>query len=233
MKTFPADRVHARFGVHACRYVPRTALCSLIVTCPIEYVAPLGSTSLIFNFLFARFLVGTPVTSNDIYVRDFIDSHCTSADFGRLQGTIIVIAGVIGIVAFGSINTGLSSETNASHLAYLWGRAGWIGYFLVMSLALSLLFVFTTQLDLVLASRSDLSAEPFAGMTTRIPKSTAGGPLRRVAGWIRWVMIVIAEKLEAWTAGKDDKVVAWTLGIGWACCGGGMAGECLVFAKAA
>jgi len=34
----------------------------------IEYVAPLGSSSLIFNFLFARFLVGTPVTSNDIYV---------------------------------------------------------------------------------------------------------------------------------------------------------------------
>lgn len=34
-----------------------------------EYVAPLGSTSLVFNFLFARFLVGTPVTSNDIYVR--------------------------------------------------------------------------------------------------------------------------------------------------------------------
>lgn len=33
-----------------------------------EYVAPLGSTSLIFNFLFASFLVGSPVTSNDIYV---------------------------------------------------------------------------------------------------------------------------------------------------------------------
>ena len=34
-----------------------------------EYVAPLGSTSLIFNFLFASFLVGTPVTNTDIYVR--------------------------------------------------------------------------------------------------------------------------------------------------------------------
>lgn len=36
--------------------------------CPIEYVAPLGSASLIFNFLFARFLVGTPVTNTDINV---------------------------------------------------------------------------------------------------------------------------------------------------------------------
>lgn len=35
----------------------------------VEYVAPLGSTSLIFNFLFANALVGTPVTSTDIYVR--------------------------------------------------------------------------------------------------------------------------------------------------------------------
>ena len=34
----------------------------------LEYVAPLGSTSLIFNFLFARFMVGTPVTRTDIYV---------------------------------------------------------------------------------------------------------------------------------------------------------------------
>ncbi|THH18788.1 hypothetical protein EW146_g2254 [Bondarzewia mesenterica] len=179
-----------------------------------EYVAPLGSTSLIFNFLFARFLVGTPVIMNDVY------------------GTIIVIAGVIGIVAFGSINTGLSSETDASHLAYLWGRAGWIWFFLVMSLALALLFTFTTQLDLVLASRSDLSAEPFAGMSMRMSAPTAGGPVARIRHWFNWVMILIAEKLEVWTAGKDDKVVAWTLGIGWACCGGGMAGECLVFAKA-
>ncbi|KAI0051182.1 hypothetical protein FA95DRAFT_1554753 [Auriscalpium vulgare] len=178
-----------------------------------EYVAPLGSTSLIFNFLFARFLVGTPVTSTDIY------------------GTIIVILGVIGIVAFGSINSGLSSETSAAHLAYLWGRAGWIGYFLVMSLALALLYTFTSQLDLVLAARADLSAEPFAGMSARMPV-TGTGPLGKARGWARWSLVWIAEKLEDWTAGKDDKVVAWTLGIGWACCGGGMAGECLVFAKA-
>jgi len=46
-------------------------------------------------------------------------------------------------------------------------------------------------------------------------------------------MIWIAEKLEEWTAEKDDAVIAWTLGIGWACAGGGLAGECLVFAKAA
>ncbi|KAI9442358.1 hypothetical protein H4582DRAFT_2096336 [Lactarius indigo] len=180
-----------------------------------EYVAPLGSTSLIFNFLFARFLVGTPVTSTDIY------------------GTIVVILGVVGIVAFGSINTGLSEESSAAHLAALWGRVGWLGYFLTMSLSLALLYIFTTQLDLVLSSRSDLSAQPFAGMSARMTKAPSGGLLVRLKGLWSWSMIWIAEKLEDWTAGKDDKVIAWTLGIGWACAGGGLAGECLVFAKAA
>ena len=42
----------------------------------------------------------------------------------------------------------------------------------------------------------------------------------------------VTDHLEVWAAPKDDKQVAWTLGIGWACCGGGLAGGCLVFAKA-
>ncbi|KAI0311618.1 hypothetical protein OF83DRAFT_1177400 [Amylostereum chailletii] len=180
-----------------------------------EYVAPLGSTSLIFNFLFARFLVGTPVTMNDIY------------------GTVVVIIGVIGIVAFGSINTGLSTETSAAHLATLWSRGGWIVYFIVMSLSLTLLYIFTAQLELVLNARSDLSAEPFSGMSARMRPAGGTGFFARVRGWMRWTMVWIAEWLEMWTAGKDDKVIAWTLGIGWACGGGGLAGECLVFAKAA
>jgi len=179
-----------------------------------EYVAPLGSTSLIFNFLFARFLVGTPVTATDIY------------------GTIIVILGVIGIVAFGSINTGLSEESSADHLAALWGRPGWLFYFFFMSLSLALLYKFATQLDLVLSSRSDLSGQPFAGMSARTPKAPPGGLLIRIKGLWDWSVIWVTEKLEEWTAEKDDKVIAWTLGIGWACAGGGLAGECLVFAKA-
>jgi magnesium transporter len=149
------------------------------------------------------------------------------------QGTIIVILGVIGIVAFGSINTGLSEETSATHLAALWGRAGWLFYFFFMSLSLALVYKFATQLDLVLSSRSDLSGRPFAGMSARTPKAPPGGLLIRIRGLWKWSMIWVAEKLEEWTAEKDEKVIAWTLGIGWACVGGGLAGECLVFAKAA
>ncbi|TBU44692.1 hypothetical protein BD309DRAFT_957782 [Dichomitus squalens] len=180
-----------------------------------EYVAPLGSTSLIFNFLFAKFLVNTPVTKTDIY------------------GTIIVIIGVIGIVAFGSINSGLATETDAKHLTELWSRGNWLAYSFFMFFALLSLYVFTSHLDQVLAARADLTAEPFAGMRARAgglitPPTFAGKVL---AFWDN-AMMWTREKLELWTAAHNDKRIAWTLGIGWACCGGGLAGATLVFAKA-
>ncbi|KAJ3568391.1 hypothetical protein NP233_g5744 [Leucocoprinus birnbaumii] len=189
-----------------------------------EYVAPLGSSSLIFNFLFARFLVGTPVASNDIY------------------GTIVVILGVIGIVAFGSINSGLAAETDVVRLTYLWRRGGWLGYFFVMSFALGLLLLFTSCLDAILAARADIQALPFSGINSRPKTSQNGGWFQKLGKlgqaliWLRktWDSLVgrTTELLETWSAPKDDKQVAWTLGIGWACCGGGLAGGTLVFAKA-
>ncbi|KAL0072423.1 hypothetical protein AAF712_000186 [Marasmius tenuissimus] len=183
-----------------------------------EYVAPLGSTSLVFNFLFARFLVGTPVTSTDIY------------------GTIIVILGVVGIVAFGSINSGLASETDVVHLTYLWRRSGWLFYFFFMSFALLLLLLFTSKLDAVLAARSDISAVPFAAYPNSVRNdantASVNGPWVKVKRSWGWASIKISQLLETWTGPKDDKAIAWTLGIGWACCGGGLAGGTLVFAKA-
>ena len=150
------------------------------------------------------------------------------------QGTIIVIIGVIGIVAFGSINSGLASETDAHHLTELWTRGNWLAYFFIMSFALIFLYIFTAQLDQVLSARSDLTAEPFAGMRSRAgglvaPPTLAG---KAIAFWDN-AMMWTREKLELWTAPHDDKRIAWTLGIGWACCGGGLAGATLVFAKAA
>jgi hypothetical protein len=189
---------------------------------------------LVFNFLFARFLVGTPVTKTDIYVSRYPLYNDTRVYLIQWpQGTIIVVVGVIGIVAFGAINSGLSSETDVVHLTYLWRRGGWLGFFFAMAFALILLLIFTSSLDAILAARSDLSSEPFSGMRARQgPKATPVGYWRKVkAGWddaMMWVM----ENLEVWSAPKDDKMIAWTLGIGWACCGGGLAGGCLVFAKA-
>ncbi|OBZ67037.1 hypothetical protein A0H81_12867 [Grifola frondosa] len=148
-----------------------------------EYVAPLGSTSLIFNFLFAKFLVNTPVTKHDIY------------------GTVIVIVGVIGIVAFGSINSGLGTETNAAHLTYLWTRGNWLAFFFFMAFSVIFLYIFTSQLDLVLSSRSDLTAEPFTTARARTSNSAAPANLiARVVGFWDNVLMWIRERLEMWMA---------------------------------
>lgn len=56
-------------------------------SCSSEYVAPLGSTSLIFNFLFAKFLVDTPVTNYDIYVSGAAQEASPFADRPRVQSS--------------------------------------------------------------------------------------------------------------------------------------------------
>ena len=166
------------------------------------------------------------------------------------QGTVVVILGVIGIVAFGSINSGLTSETDVEHITYLWRRGGWLGYFFLMSFSLFFLLIFTSRLDAVLAARTEVAAVPFSVPNTQgsgLPVSNI--PLRIGTGrkslfarifsllsvfkylWDTMITFV-TDRLEIWAAPKDDKQVAWTLGIGWACCGGGLAGGCLVFAKA-
>ena len=206
-----------------------------------EYVAPLGSSSLIFNFLFARFLVGTPVTSNDIYVSSLATlAKCLL--IALIQGTVVVILGVIGIVAFGSINSGLAAETDVVHMIYLWQRGGWLGYFFLMSFALGLLLIFTGCLDAILTARGDIQALPFSGISSHQKTIESGGWLKKLGkigqgiSWLRvtWDNLIgkAMELLEAWSAPKSDKQVAWTLGIGWACCGGGLAGGTLVFTKA-
>ncbi|CAE6482809.1 unnamed protein product [Rhizoctonia solani] len=177
-----------------------------------EYVAPLGSTSLIFNFMFASILVGTPVGRTDIY------------------GTVVVVLGVCGIVAFGSINSGLESEMDITRLSALWSRGGWLLFFILMSTALTIVFFCTSILDAVLAARSDLSALPASATVSRqsVPTSVIGKARVKCISWESW----LRDLLERWTASRDDNMLAWTLGIGWACVGGGLAGGCLVFAKA-
>lgn len=183
-----------------------------------EYVAPLGSTSLIFNFLFASVLIGTPVTSTDIY------------------GTVIIVFGVIGIVLFGSINSGLSTDMDITRLNRLWGRGGWLTFFFLMTAALCIVYLWVSQLDAILTNRADITSVPFSG--ERGPQQqgrSRTGLMRYIAAVrakYRGVLEWLYDKLESWTSTHGDKQIAWTLGIGWACCGGGLAGGTLVFAKA-
>jgi hypothetical protein len=115
-----------------------------------------------------------------------------------------------------------------------------------MAFALISVLIFTGRLDAVLVSRGDLGAAPFSAMGLGTPNTgVSEGPRKQTTTWGKVVAVLrgvrtgwsafmgwITGWLEVWTGPQDDKQVAWTLGIGWACCGGGLAGGCLVFAKA-
>lgn len=114
-----------------------------------------------------------------------------------------------------------------------------------MSLALIMLLFFTYTLDAILVARGELGSAPVSSIGEddgptlgRAPSSRHQAkalPLRLYKATKRaWSSLSrwITDRLETWVAPKDDKQIAWTLGIGWACCGGGLAGGCLVFAKA-
>jgi len=102
-----------------------------------------------------------------------------------------------------------------------------------MTLSLISTYIFTNELDAVLASRADLSAEPFSSISSRRELPDNAKSITKIKFRIESGLLWVKQKLEAWTAAQDDTQIAWTLGIGWACCGGGLAGMCLVFAKAA
>ncbi|CEG74275.1 hypothetical protein RMATCC62417_09512 [Rhizopus microsporus] len=61
-----------------------------------QWVAPLGSVALIFNFIFAKILVGTNITRKDVL------------------GTFVVVASVIWIVVFGGMYNGEDPEESIS-----------------------------------------------------------------------------------------------------------------------
>ena len=129
---------------------------------------------------------------------------------------------------------------DAALLSALWGRVGWLGYFFAMTFALILLLIFITRLEAVLTARNEITPGSENNNSQKLPTSRTccdglggvGRAARALRSYWRGAMVWITEKLETWTGPKPDQQIAWTLGIGWACCGGGLAGGCLVFAKA-
>ncbi|KAG0234016.1 hypothetical protein B0O80DRAFT_490482 [Mortierella sp. GBAus27b] len=83
-----------------------------------QWVAPLGSIALIFNFVFAKILVGTRITRTDVY------------------GTVIVMVSVIWIVTFGGMKSGADVEDSLTiaEIKPLFSRIVFIIYFSVLNL---------------------------------------------------------------------------------------------------
>ncbi|KAL1406867.1 hypothetical protein Q8F55_006276 [Vanrija albida] len=182
-----------------------------------DWVAPLGASSLVFNFLFARWMVGT-----------------------HIRGTALIVFGVILIVVFSSINHGLKQELSVGELNTLWARGSWLAYFIFLIAFIFATYVVADLLGKVSRSRASFSPLPSPSVGLGVlPGSRAPAPANPVvrayrsakAKWRAWDGFWLGH-LERFLARTDDSKVLWFEGIGWAVAGGSLAGLCLVFTKA-
>ncbi|KAF9171052.1 hypothetical protein BGX20_008181, partial [Mortierella sp. AD010] len=172
-----------------------------------QWVAPLGSISLIFNFIFARVLVGTQITRNDVY------------------GTIVVMASVVWIVVFGGMNSGgdIEDKLTLDDLKGLFSRTFFIIYFSILNaiifslLALGMYAYWAISLD-------DESGQLRKNMKTKLTKLLGTNRFARASG-------LTLEGDEGLAAEARDirlkKVVAMIMSS----CGGLLASETLLLAK--
>ncbi|SCZ95087.1 BZ3500_MvSof-1268-A1-R1_Chr11-3g03594 [Microbotryum saponariae] len=199
-----------------------------------EYVAPLGSLSLVFNFVFAYLLVGTPVTRLDIL------------------GTIVVILGVVGVVVFGN-NRQLPAGTfdkesnlTLSVLKGIWSRYEWIVYLIFLEVATVTLFWFSTIAHEVCMARIvDDRGEAGMNVDSAIEDMVGSGGGRRVSipptAWARFkdstkkshgfACRFLKRQLERWSQAKPESVIRRAAGFSWSVTAGVLAGQSLVFAK--
>ncbi|KAI5450135.1 hypothetical protein NCC49_003762 [Naganishia albida] len=189
-----------------------------------DWVAPLGSTSLVFNFIFAKLLIGTQVTKQDV------------------QGTALIVLGVLCILIFSSINHGLDAVITVERLSEMWSRGNWLAWFFFIVFATFFTFEITHLLALLLKSRESLS--PTGEFDPSLPPTSTGGRARGgpqnpvikfMKGlWTRWRAVrgMVLSRLERMLERTNDERVRYMQGIGWAVVGGSLAGGCLVFTKA-
>ncbi|WVQ71665.1 hypothetical protein IAR50_001205 [Cryptococcus sp. DSM 104548] len=185
-----------------------------------DWVAPLGSSSLVLNFLFAYWLVGTPVTATDI------------------RGTAVIIVGVILIIVFSSINHGLIQSLPIERLNSLWSRGAWIAYFIFIILFTASTYTVSSLFKTLLRSRASFS--PLPSPSLELPTSRASSKPNFISksyksvtsAWGRFERMAVG-RLEILFQRTGDERVVWLQGIGWGVAGGSLAGLCLVFTKAA
>ncbi|KAG0204260.1 hypothetical protein BGX28_003755, partial [Mortierella sp. GBA30] len=172
-----------------------------------QWVAPLGSIALIFNFVFANFLVGTRITKKDVW------------------GTIVVMISVVWIVVFGGMNSGADIEDSLTitELKALFSRVVFIIYFSILNmvvfalLALGMYAYWAISLD-------DESGQLRKIMKTKLTKLLGTNRFARASG----LTLAGDEGLEA--EARDlrlKKVVAMIM----ATAGGLLASQTLLLAK--
>ncbi|GAA5904157.1 hypothetical protein JCM6882_003963 [Rhodosporidiobolus microsporus] len=205
---------------------------------PAQYVAPLGSTSLIFNTIFAFLLVGTPIIRLDII------------------GTVTIILGVVGVVVFGNIKSESQfdeSNLSLSVLKEMWSRSDWIIYLIFLEIATVLFWWLSRITHEVCISRITDERGDADRDGSGLAQMMEGGGGRRNTdpyageGWVgraksardAWhrsqgrAREVVKAYIERWSQSRSEVSIRKLAGLMWSVTGGLLSGQTLVLAKSA
>lgn len=172
-----------------------------------QWVAPLGSIALIFNFVFAKILVGTQITKQDVY------------------GTFVVMASVVWIVVFGGMNSAgdLEERLTLQDLKELMSRVLFVIYFSILNaivfsfLALGVYAYWAISLD-------DESGQLRKRMKTKLTKLLGTNRFARASG-------LTLEGDEGLVAEARDLRLRKVVAMIMSACGGLLASQTLLLAK--
>ncbi|KAF9119152.1 hypothetical protein BGW39_000525 [Mortierella sp. 14UC] len=172
-----------------------------------QWVAPLGSIALIFNFVFAKILVGTQITRQDVY------------------GTVVVMASVVWIVVFGGMNSSgdIEETMTLTDLKMLFARIFFIIYFSILNgiifafLGLGMYAYWAISLD-------DESGQLRKNMKARLTQLLGTNRFARASG-------LTLEGDEGLAAEARDQRLKKVVAMIFSACGGLLASETLLLAK--
>lgn len=164
-----------------------------------------------------------------------------------IRGTALIVLGVILILVFSSINHGLRDSLSIDELSALWRRPSWLSYFFFLTAATFGVYLISDVLAKVSKNRASLDSLPSPELpTTRFGRASPGANGSAIAeywGKGKWIFKyargtfqhyenIILRHMEAMLSRTSESRVQWFEGIGWAVCGGSLAGLCIIFTKA-
>lgn len=173
-----------------------------------QWVAPLGSIALIFNFIFAKILVGTRIIKQDMW------------------GTIVVMISVIWIVVFGGMNSSgadVEETLTLPELKALFSRPIFIIYFSIVNIVIVTSLSLGTYAFWVI-TMDDESGQLRKNMKVRLTKLLGTSRFARASG-------LTLENDEGLRAEARDVRMKKVVAMIMSACGGLLASETLLLAK--
>ncbi|RIB08322.1 hypothetical protein C2G38_1983010 [Gigaspora rosea] len=141
-----------------------------------QWVAPLGSVSLIFNFVFARILVKTKITKQDLW------------------GTLVIVISVVWVVGFGGLTQENDDDLDLERLKELMLRPLFVIYFSILNVITFILFG-CAMLGYLMVSNPEMKKKNnfFKGIETSRLQKWVGMTMASVGGLLASQTILLAK----------------------------------------